>query len=74
MYSQLHNLIQGILKVEEYAREFEKLLIKCDIPAPEEETIFRHLGGLKPKYTNMVELQQYATFDVVCVLAYKVEQ
>jgi len=30
-YSQLHNLTQGSLNVEEYTREFEKLLIKCDI-------------------------------------------
>ena len=27
-YSQLHNLTQGNMSVEEYAREFEKLLIK----------------------------------------------
>jgi len=30
-YSQLHSLTQGNLIVEEYIREFEKLLIKCDI-------------------------------------------
>ena len=35
-YSQLHNLAQGSLNVEEYMREFEKLLIKCDIQELEE--------------------------------------
>jgi len=30
-YSQLHNLTEGNLTIEEYTREFEKLLIKCDI-------------------------------------------
>ena len=55
-------------------REFEKLLIKCDIQEPEEQTIVRYLGGLEPKYANIVELQQYSTFNEVCVLAHKVEQ
>jgi len=44
-YSQLHNLVQGNLSVEEYTREFEKLLIKCDLREPEEQTIVRYLGG-----------------------------
>jgi len=34
----------------------------------------RYLGGLEPKYANVVELQQYATFDEGCVLAHMVEQ
>ena len=62
------------MSVDEYTREFEKLLIKCDIQEPEEQTIVRYLGGLEPKYSNVVELQQYSTFDEVCVLAHKVEQ
>jgi len=73
-YSQLHNLTQGNMSVEEYTREFEKLLIKCDIQEPEEQTIVRYLGGLDPRYSNVVELQSYASFDDVCVLAHKVEQ
>ena len=28
-YAQLHNWTQGNMLVEEYTREFEKLLIKC---------------------------------------------
>ena len=73
-YSQLHNLTQGNLNVEEYTHEFEKLKIQCDIQEPKEQTIVRYLEGLELKYANVVELQQFATFDEVCVLAYKVEQ
>jgi len=73
-YSQLHNLIEGSMSVEEYTREFEKLLIKCDIQEPEEQIIVRYLGGLDPRYSNVVELQSYASFDDVCVLTHKVEQ
>jgi len=35
-YSQLHNLNQGNLSVEEYTREFEKLVIKYDLQELEE--------------------------------------
>ena len=61
------------MTVEEYTREFEKLLIKCDLQESEEQNIVRYLGGLEPKYANVVELQSYTTFDEVCVLAHKVE-
>jgi len=37
-YSQLHNLTQGNMSVEEYIREFEKLLLKCDLREAEEQT------------------------------------
>ena len=73
-YAQLHNLTQGNMSIAEYTREFEKLLIKCDISEPEEQTIVRYLGGLEPRYANVIELQQYTTFDEVCVLTHKVEQ
>jgi len=62
------------MSVDDYIRQFEKLLIKCDIQEPEEYTIVRYLGGLDPKYSNVIELRQYNTFDEVCVLAHKVEQ
>ena len=55
-YSQLHNLTQGNLIIEEYISKFKKLLIKCDIQEPKEQTIVRCLGGLDPKYSNVVEL------------------
>ena len=73
-YSQLHKLTQANLNIEEYTSKFEKLVIKCDLQEPEEQTIVRYLGGLDPKYANVVDLHAYTTFDEVCVLGYKVEQ
>jgi len=65
---------KGTFNAKEYTREFEKFVIKCDLQEPEEQTIVRYLGGLDPRYANVVELQAYTTFDEVCMLAYKVEQ
>ena len=62
------------MSVDGYPRRFEKLLIKCDIQVAKEQTIVRYLGGLYLKYVNVVGLQQFTTFDEVCVLAHKVEQ
>jgi len=62
------------MSVDEYIREFEKLLIKCDIQEPEEQTIVRYLGRFDPRYANVIELQQYTMFNEVYVLAHKVEQ
>ena len=72
-YSQLHNLTQGNMSVEEYTHEFEKLLIKCDIQEPKDQTIVRYLGGIDPRHSNVIKLQAYTSFDDVCVLAHKVE-
>ena len=72
-YSQLHNLTHGNMSVDEYTRGFKKFLIKCDIQEREDQSIVWYLGGLEPTYSNVVELQQYTTFDEVCVLAHKIE-
>ena len=48
------------MSVEEYNRQFEKLLITCDIQELEEQIIVRYLGDLEPKYANLVELQQHS--------------
>ena len=62
---KLHNLFQGSMSVDECTWEFEKLLIKCDIQEPEDQTIVRYLGALNPKYSNVVEFQWYSTFEFV---------
>jgi len=59
---------------DEYTREFEKFLIKCDIHVPEEQPTIRYLGGLDPRYANIIKLQQYTMFGEVCILAHKVEE
>jgi len=40
-YMLFHHLTQGKMNVEEYTREFEKLMIKCDIHELEEQTMVR---------------------------------
>ena len=39
-YALLHHLTQGSMSVEEYTREFEKLMIKCDL---QEAVSYTHL-------------------------------
>ena len=58
-HSQSHNLTQSLrsTSVEKYMRKFEKLLIECYIQKPKEQTIIRYLGGLDPRYYNLVKLQ-----------------
>jgi len=46
------------MSVEEYTMDFEKVLIKWDVKEAEDQTIIRYVGGLDPKYANVVELQQ----------------
>ena len=58
-FLQLHNLRQKTLSVEEYTREFEKLMMKCDIQEKKEQTIARYLGGLNTNMAHQVQLQKY---------------
>jgi len=45
-FSKLHNIRQDGRSVEEYTREFERLLMTCDLRESEDQTIVRYLGGL----------------------------
>jgi len=73
-YMLFHRLTQGKMNMEEYTRELEKLMIKCGIHEPEEQTMVHYPGGLDPRIANVVELQAFTTFDEIYVLAHKVEQ
>lgn len=73
-FIQLQNLRQKNLSVEEYTREFEKLMMKCDIHEREEQTIARYLGGLNTDIAHPVQLQQYWSLDDVIRLAMRVEK
>lgn len=55
---------------EEYIREFEEILMSCDVPEMEEQTIARLLGGMK--IADLVELQPYWSFEDICKPATKV--
>jgi len=54
-YSQVHHLNQGNLSIEEYIRELEKIVIKCDLHDLEKQIIVRYLGGLGIRYANVVD-------------------
>ncbi|GJU64587.1 RNA-directed DNA polymerase [Tanacetum coccineum] len=53
-FSQLHSLKQGAGSAEDYSREFEYLLMKCDIPEDDPQTLVCNLGGLEPPVSNVV--------------------
>lgn len=73
-FLKFHNFKQGDLSVEEYSAEFDHLMMRCDLYEPEEQTIARYLGGLKPEIGNIVQLQPYWTYNDVFKLAIKVER
>lgn len=73
-YYQLHMLRQGTKGVEEYAREFEHLMMKCDLEEEEEHTCVRFLTGLDYKVAHVVELQKYEGLDNLIQLACRMEK
>ncbi|VFQ67304.1 unnamed protein product [Cuscuta campestris] len=72
-FSKLQTLRQGAKSVEDYTREFEELLLRCDLQENEEQTFVRYLFGLNTQIANTVELQSYTTFEELTKLALKVE-
>jgi len=72
-YTKLHNLKQETRSVEEYTREFEQLVMTCDLRENEDQTVARYLGGLNEFIRNVVKLQACSTLDEVSSLAHKVE-
>ena len=73
-YYRLHHLKQGSKSVEEYTREFEQLLLKCDLREDDAQTMVRYLSGLDESIAHMIELHPYTSLDDLSSLAYKVEQ
>jgi len=73
-YLKLHRLKQGSKSVEEYTREFEQLLLKCDVREDDSQTLVRYLSGLNEHIAHVVELRTYASLDELSSLAYKVKQ
>ncbi|XP_075100162.1 uncharacterized protein LOC142176418 [Nicotiana tabacum] len=64
-YLKFRNFRQGDQTVEDYTREFEYLMIKCDAPEPEEQTIARYISGLRRAISDVIRLQPYWTFNDV---------
>ena len=73
-YYKLHHLKQSTKSVEEYTREFEQLLLKCDIREDDAQTMIRYLSGLDESIAHVVELHLYSSLDDLSSLAYKIEQ
>ncbi|XP_058005436.1 uncharacterized protein LOC131181399 [Hevea brasiliensis] len=74
LYIKLQSLCQGGMCVEDYVKEFEMLMLKCDVREPQEQTIVYFLGGLNYEIANTVELQPYVFLQDVIKLAIKVER
>nr|GEX22432.1 aminotransferase-like mobile domain-containing protein [Tanacetum cinerariifolium] len=55
----------------EYSREFEYLLMKCDLPEDDPQTLVRYLGGLDTRVANIVELYPYSSLDDLTLWAHK---
>ena len=60
--------------MEEYTREFEELLLKCDLQEGDTQTFVRYLNGLDDQITHVIELHSYSSLDDLNSLTYKVEQ
>ena len=55
-YLKLCNLKQGTKRVEEYPRDFEQLLLKCDLKEDETQTRMRYLSGLDDQIAHVTPL------------------
>ncbi|GKC94625.1 putative CCCH-type zinc finger family protein, partial [Tanacetum coccineum] len=68
-FIEYHNFKQsGATLVEEFTSEFDRLRLRCDVVEEEEETIARYLAALKPKITDVVQLQQYWSYNDIVTL------
>ncbi|XP_057999074.1 uncharacterized protein LOC131177914 [Hevea brasiliensis] len=74
LYIKLQSLRQGEICVEDYVKEFEMLMLRCDVREPQGQTIAHFLGGLNYEIANTVELQPYVFLQDVIKLAIKVER
>lgn len=68
------NFLPNILSFEEYAAEFNNLMIKCDRAELSRQTITCSLGVLCMEISNIVQLQHYWTYNDVVKVALKVEK
>ncbi|VFQ91299.1 unnamed protein product [Cuscuta campestris] len=69
--AKLQTLRQGSKSVEEYNREFEELLLRCDLQEDDEQTFVRYLFDLNLQIANTVELQSYDSLEELTKLALK---
>ncbi|XP_074305706.1 uncharacterized protein LOC141640927 [Silene latifolia] len=73
-YLKLQSLSQENLSVAEYIKEFERMIIFCDLEEKEELRVARFIKGLIPSLASRVEVQIYNRFNDVCRLALNFEK
>ncbi|XP_074278627.1 uncharacterized protein LOC141602223 [Silene latifolia] len=73
-YLKLQSLSQENLSVAEYIKEFERMMIVCDLEEKEELRVARFIRGLIPSLASKVDVHIYNGFDDVCRLALKFEK
>ncbi|XP_052172190.1 uncharacterized protein LOC127788118 [Diospyros lotus] len=74
LYIRLQSLRQGGMSVEDYVKEFEMLMMRCELQELQEQTIARFIGGLNREIANIVELQPFVFLEDIIKLAIKVER
>ena len=61
--------------VKDYVKEFEMLMMRCELQEPQEQTIARFLVvGLNKEIVDTVELQPFLFLENIIKLAIKVER
>ncbi|XP_076944536.1 uncharacterized protein LOC143615250 [Bidens hawaiensis] len=69
-----HNFKQLMLSVVEFIPAFERMRMCCDVYEDEEQVIARFLTALWSDIADVIQLQQYWSFNDVCRLALQVEK
>ena len=70
----METLHQDAYSVEDYVKEFEMLMIHCDLQDPQQKIIIRFISGLHKEITDAMELQPYVSFEDVIKLAINIER
>nr|GEZ15616.1 Gag-Pol polyprotein, putative [Tanacetum cinerariifolium] len=59
-FSQLHHLKQNQRPAEEYSRKFEYLLMKCDLPEDDPQTLVRYLDNQQRNKSKVEDVRTYS--------------
>ena len=74
LFFKFQTLQQRAYYVEDYMKEFEMLMMRCNLQEAQEQTIARFISGLHKEIADLVELQPYATLNYMITLAMKIER